>query len=201
MFLGSETIKRQFFDCVSLPVEGIEDYVCFYDRIYPIPFLDVLGASAVIATIGIRVGNRILTERGLGERVARKSALIANVVLDALDDDYLVQITNTRGKIYVGWILLGPGISRDGKLEDVAIAPLYSGHRHPTTQEMIRDIDYSLALDEYRERVKKENRDDDMGVPPNAEMSVVIPMGEIALIRRHNEDLEEFFFPMGEPAN
>ena len=201
VFLVLEMIKQEVFDCSSVPVEGLEDLLCPFDRVSPIPFLDVLLACGLIALLGIGVGNLQLTERKLGERIARKSGLIANVVLDALDEHHLVQITTTRGKVYVGWIFLGPGISREGKVEDVAVAPLVSGHRDPITQVVALDIDYSIALDEYAGLVRLVKGVDAMQSQRQPEMSVVIPMGEIALIRRYNEELVESFVSISDDAD
>ena len=150
----------------------------------------------MITFLIIFLGNRALSNQKLGENIARKSGLIANLVLDALNGDHLVQITTTRGKVYIGWILLGPGISREGKVEDVAVAPLFSGHRDPDTQKFTPDIDYSLALFKLAELLEKDDDELNTQIPKRPEMSVVIPMGEIALIRRHNDELDEFFYPM-----
>ena len=80
------------------------------------------------------------------QTLARKSGLIANEVLEALKGNHLLQITTTRGKVYIGRVLLGPGIYREGKVEEIAVAPLFSGHRDPSTQEIYLDLDDSLAL-------------------------------------------------------
>lgn len=201
MLFVIEGIKTQFFGCTSFQFEGLEEARCSLDRIYPLPFLDVLAATIAFVLFGIRVGNMAFTDREMDEQIARKSGLIANVVLDALAEDHLVQITTTRGKVYVGWVILGPGISREGKVEDVAVVPLYSGHRDPTTQKVTLDIDYSLALDEYDEIFQNESNVVDTQSPHRPEMSVVIPMGEIALIRLHNDEIERYFFPMNTTVN
>ena len=198
LLLVSLLIKIRFFDCTSLNQHDQIVLICAIDRVLPIPFVDVLIATFTVATLIIFVGNRVLPDYELGEQIARKSGLVANVVLDALNGSYLVQITTTRGKVYIGWVLLGPGISREGKVEDIAVAPLFSGHRDPNTQKMMLDIDYSLALDELTDLAKKDEGAVDDYIPQKEEMSVVIPMGEIALIRRHSEALEGYFFPMGE---
>ena len=196
VFWTTLTIKTRAFNCTSIRVEGLGDFYCTIDRVLPFPFLDVLAATFLISMLIIGIGNLVLTDRKLGEQIARKSGVIANVVLDAQNDEQLVQITTTRGKVYVGWVLLGPGISRDGKVEDIAVAPLFSGHRDPNTQQMLLDIDYSLALDELADLAEKEDEEIDARIPRRAEMSVVIPMGEIALIRRHDEVLKRYFVPM-----
>lgn len=169
---------------------------CYIDTFYPLPFFDVLFVSGVFAWLSKYVDNRLLSDDELGIRIARKSGLIANVVLDALAADHLVQVTTVRRKVYIGYVLLGPGISREGNVADIAIVPLYSGHRVEKTQRLVEDIDYSRALFNYANLVYEEGEEVDVLSPQRPEMSVVIPIGEIALIRRHTEGLSESFLPI-----
>ena len=76
--------------------------LCYVDEFYPLPFLDILIASGFFSWISKYVDNRVFTEEKLGRQIARKSGLIANVVLDALVGAHLVQITTLRGKVYIG---------------------------------------------------------------------------------------------------
>ena len=191
-------IKRFLLDCDDIDQGQV---LCEIDQYYPLPFLDILLVSALFAWVSKYLDNWLLTDEELGVQIARKSGLIANVVLDALAGDHLVQITTLSGKVYIGWILLGPGVSRKGDVEDIAVVPLYSGHRDRETQRAIKDIDYSVALLEYAELVKGDGEEVDLRSPQRPEMSVVIPIGEIALIRRHSEELEQFFFPIDEAVN
>ena len=198
VFVVLEALKLNLLHCTSMRVEGFEDMICSFDSRYPLPFLDVQVLCAIIVGLGIWGGNARLSDREVGVQIARKTGLIATVVLDALDEDHLIQITTTRGKVYVGWIFLGPGISGDGKIEDVAIAPLASGHRNTTTQKAILDIDYSVALDIFAEEVNKEDEHGASQLQLQQEMSVVIPMGELALIRRYNQELAKVFGSIAE---
>lgn len=184
-------IKFSLLECPYIAGSG--QVKCTFDRFYPLPFSDILIASVAAAWLSKYVDNRILTENELGEQIARKSGLIANIVLDALIAKHLVQITTLRGKVYIGWVMLGPGLSRTGTLADIAVVPLYSGHRDEKTQLVVRDIDYSQALYEYAKLIKAEESEVDELSPQHPDMSVMIPMGEIALIRRHTESLTESF--------
>lgn len=65
---------------------------------------------------------------------------------------------------------------------------------------MSLDVDYLLALFRLAELDREENGQTGSRIPKQAEMSVVVPTGEIALIRRFNEELDEFFFPMRNEA-
>ena len=193
-------LKIYGFDCANFA--NVHSEVCLVDRIYPVPFLDVLVGSALIAFLLIVCGNRLLTDDERRNRIARKSSLIASTVLDSQEGSYLGQVTTMRGKVYVGWITLGPGLSKEGKPQDIAVVPLYSGHRNPSTQEMILDIDYSSALAIRSQSVESmaTTMEDTRENPPK-EMSVVIPVEEIALIRRHDLELAESFLKTNVSVN
>ena len=192
-------VKRYFFECDDL--FGPESTECALTREFPFPFFDVLLGCTWLAGVSIALGNRAKSKDKVSAELARASGLIANELLDALDGSHLVQITTVRGKVYIGWILRGPGISMQGKVEDIAIVPLLSGHRDPETQQVRLDLDYTLALREYEKIVRHENESGNLDSRRNSEMSVVIPMVEIALIRRHSEELSDMFLPVDDLDN
>ena len=180
-------VKWVFLGCQFDVKSG--QVLCRFEQSYPLHYLDILIGSGLIAILVPLISNRVLSDRKVGMRIARKSSLIANVVLDALDERFLVQITTARGKMYIGWVMHGPGISQQGQLADIAVVPLFSGHRDVNTQELSKDIDYSDALTSYRSRIKSDSEVTNTGSPEETELSVVIPIGEIALIRWHSEEL------------
>ena len=141
VWITLNAVKSQFFDCTSLTI--IEDRVCWFEARYPLPQLDVIFLASVLATLLVLVSNLIYTREKVGEKIARESGLIGKIVLEALDGDHLLQVTTVRNKVYVGWILTGPGMSKQGKVEDVAIVPLYGGFRDPSSHRVLINVNYA----------------------------------------------------------
>ena len=186
-------IKLWFQGCVNIDTPTLE--MCEIDKHYPIPFIDILALSTLTVAVFVYFGNLKLTDREISERIARQSGNVANIVLDAQIGNHLAQVTTVRGKVYIGWLSFGPGLSKLGKPQDLAVVPLYSGHRDPVTQRVSMDVDYSFALDEYIELVNRGESEgtgvNEARTKPPRQMSVVIPIEEVALVRRYNEELTE----------
>lgn len=179
-------IKKVCFDCTS--VEMFDIPVCYVDQQYPIPQLDVLFGSSVVAAVLVLIGNLVFSREKLGARIARDSGLVGTMVLDALEGNHILQVTTVRNKVYVGWILTGPGISNRGKVEDIAIVPLLGGFRDQQSQNVVLNTDYSSDVSRFVIGVKAstDSLSEQSAVSP--ESSVIIPMGEIALLKRIQDD-------------
>lgn len=188
MWVVIATVKVTVLDCDLARV--LKNQECWLEKHYPYPFSDVLVASAVFAFIVWSIDHWINSEQEVMEKLARDRGWMENFILDALNYRYLVQITTVRRKVYVGWIQEGPGASPndDGRVEDIAMVPLYSGHRSRETQAVRIDSNYSSAIQEtvMTKLSEEERRDEDLVNKVLDELSVVIPINEIALMRRYS---------------
>ena len=173
--------KLAVFDCLSMATAMRS--VCAIDQVYPLPQLDVLGVSIVLVVVLVYGGNRAYPIEKIGEASARGSGLIGRTLIDALDGDYLIQITTVRNKVYVGWIMRGPGVSSEGLIKDIAIAPLYAGYRAEQTHLVELNADYSAYVKNVVDSHPNSSRLDADEI--RSELSVIVPIGEIALIKRH----------------
>lgn len=180
-------LKLQFFDCTSLT--SIDVKSCWIENRYPLPQLDVLVLASTVATLLVLIGNLVYSREKVGLKVAKESGLVGRTILEALEGHQLIQINTVRNKVYIGWILTGPGMSQQGKVEDVAIVPLYGGFRSQESQRIVLNVNYSTDVRSYERRLKESDLDSPEHRQPD--LSVVIPMGEIALIKRPPTDLDE----------
>lgn len=189
VWLVVNAIKNEYFGCTSVRTFGLP--VCLADQRYPLPQLDVLFGSTMVAALLVLLGNIVFSREKLGARIARDSGLIGTVVLDALEGNHLLQVTTVRNKVYVGWILTGPGMSKRGNVEDIAIVPLFGGFRDQQSHNVVLNTDYSTDVNAYADglKVSNDSASDQSVVSP--EMSVIIPMGEIALLKRFQGKLLE----------
>ena len=171
---------------------------CWIDAWYPLPHLDVLLVSSLLALLMVWIGNKLRSSTEVAEELARQSGFSANLILDALNEYHLLQITTIRNKVYVGWLSIGPGISAQGNILDLAVVPLFSGHRDPFTQKMVLDIAYAAALEkQLLNGLTRRTAANNSLETSLQELSVVIPTNEILLIRRHTMDLHEVFTDSG----
>lgn len=102
-----------------------------------VPFAqsNVLIVSTTIVFVAVGIENLFVRSDSVWEKAARRTGEIPNLVLDALAESRLVQLTTVRGKVYVGWIGFGPPLSRRGEIFDIAVVPLFSGFRDKDTQK------------------------------------------------------------------
>lgn len=107
------------------------------------------------------------------------------MVLDAFDKHWFVQVTTVRRKVYVGFIRQGSAINQRGEIPDFAIMPVFSGYHDRDTLE--KHIDVSDAYLSVVEKLSHQKLSRDEAVVQAQESSVVIPVSEIALIRRVDE--------------
>ena len=188
MWVVIATVKITVLDCDLARV--LTHRECWIEEHYPYPFIDVLVASVVVAFIVRAIDHWINPEQKVMEKLARDRGWMENFILDALNYGYLVQVTTVRRKVYVGWIQEGPGASPndDGRVEDIAMVPLYSGHRNRANQAVRIDSNYSSEIQEtFMTKLSEEERkDDDLVNKVLGELSVVIPINEIALMRRYS---------------
>ena len=160
----------------------------------PFPQSDVLLVSAAVALLTIRIGNSRREKDEVRERIARASGLIPQLLLDAVNERCLVQVTTARRKVYVGWIWMGPSITERGQISDVAILPMVSGYRDRETQEVHLVTDYKGAIKRYiHDPIERNLLSAEQLETRRREMSVVIPTIEITLIRRFIENLSAQF--------
>ena len=188
MWIGFTALKLTTTEC-DLD-EVMQNHACWFDLKLPYPLLDVLVASAGYALILGGLDRVINTPKKVARKLARNHGWMVNFVLDTLDEGGLVQITTVRGKVYVGWMQKGEGsFLIDGKIEDIAIVPLYSGHRSPESQVVTTDSNYSILIDQAIEGLSPRDREDEAKVNEAlSEFGVVIPCEEIALMRRYSRE-------------
>lgn len=166
----------------------------FVLRYLPFPQSDVLLVSASVALLIIRIGNSRWGKDELRDKIARASGLIPQLVLDAVKERSLVQVTTSRRKVYVGWIWMGPSITERGQISDVAILPMASGYRDRETQEVHLVTEYKRAMKQYiHDPIERNLLSNEQQETRRREMSVVLPITEITLIRRYLENLSTHF--------
>lgn len=160
---------------------------CWIERDFPLPHVDVLAASAIFALLLGFVDNRIHSSRDVGIALARERGWMENFILDAVNGHYAVQITTIRRKVYIGWLQEGAGgIPADGVIDDIGIVPLYSGYRNRLTLSVEIDAKFSTTVNERILNLPESQRRDRQIINSVVEdMVVVIPINEIALMRRH----------------
>lgn len=157
--------------------------------------------TAVFAYLMPMIENKFVKlEDQLTESPA-ESGLIPALILEALDQSTLVEITTFRRKSYVGWIIRGPGISKQERMSDVAVLPLYSGYRNRLDLTLLLTTDYSRVHDKILNAENAEKADiseEDEGLRESIEkigyqMSVVLPLDDIASIRPYIPSLTDAF--------
>ncbi len=155
---------------------------------------DVLLLTGIVVLATLLIGNRRRTKDEIRVEIARESGLIPQLILDAVDERCLVQVTTARRKVYIGWIWMGPSITDRGQINDFAIMPMQSGYRDRATHEVYLKTDYREALRHYLYEPTTQGllSKRDLEVR-RREMSVVVPVGEITLIRRYIDNLSELF--------
>ena len=159
-----------------------------------VPFLqaDSLVGCGLIAIVYVLTSNKRNPANAVKTKIARESGLIPSLVIDAVKDVPLVQLTTTERVVYVGWIFIGPMISEQGEISDVAIFPLRSGYLDHETQEIRLQIDNrerfrDYILDQVTQGLLKMNE-------INArlqEMSVLLPIANVNSMTRYVEELDK----------
>ena len=157
---------------------------CTLGVLYPFPYFDVLVIAFLLAFLLNRLVNLLIRRDKVVEEINRESSLINALVLDALHEKHLIQVTTIRGKVYIGWIWMGPRFTRNSELREVPIVPLMSGHRDITNQNMKIDFSYAPAIEV---------------VSALEDLSIYIPIDEVALIRKHDFDVERSFTRLDGP--
>ena len=184
-------VKERFGFCTF--EEIYVGHTCTFTEYLSYPQGDTLAVSAILALIAVLILNYIFRWQEIVVKIARTSGLIPNLALDAVDQEWLVQVTTIRRKVYVGWIWRGLAITPKGEMPDLMLLPLRSGHRDPNTAQVNFDTHYAAALWKFIDELKSENLSDEEVDERMVEMTVVIPVSEISLIRRHSEELEDEF--------
>ena len=181
--------------------------VCWVEKDYPFRYADSLIFTAVFAYLMPMIENKFVKLEDQLTESAAESGLIPTLILKALDQSTLVEITTFRRKSYVGWIIRGPGISKQGRMSDVAVLPLYSGYRNRLDLTLLLTTDYSCAHDKMLE---KDNTSKGMSLSKadvsgkdkelresieeiGHQMSVVLPLDDIASIRPYIPSLTDAF--------
>ena len=149
------------------------------------PF-DVLIVAIVLGGCVLIVLNKVHQEYAVAEEIARERGLIENFILDATRRYYEVQVTTVRGRVYVGVLVQGPDfLPIDGKIESIAIVPIESGYRDPVLQSVKLEENNWQAIEDRILAIPEEVRQDDVRISTLLnELSVVIPINEIALLKR-----------------
>lgn len=93
----------------------------------------------------------------------------------------------------MGWVWRGLAITPKGELSDLVILPLRSGYRDRNTLQVSFDTHYADALGKFIDELKSNNLSYEEQEERMKEMTVVIPVSEISLIRRHSEELKDEF--------
>lgn len=185
VWIPLELAKMVFLDCLSFAWRTFP--ICDVNQ-FAVRNVDALALTAALALAICWTWNRRHPEDVIKERLARDFGLIGNMLVDVANDAALVQVTTMRGKVYVGWLASVPGVSRDGVVQDIALVPLMSGYRDPATQSVVEELNYSNAIRAYGKDVREE-----AALPSFFEQfSVLIPMAEVCLIRRHLPDFVAF---------
>ena len=185
---------------------------CGVELVYPVPYADSVLMTWVFAHFFPLISNRFVDLTAQLTNSSRDSGLIPSMILDALDDYTLLEITTFRRKSYIGWIRTGPGISKEGRMMDVAILPLQSGYRDKSDLTLHMTTDYANALDKRVADIleeswnqiaedstcmnpsKKEPDEKDLAIEEVVrQMSVVIPLTDIASIRPYDFELRDVF--------
>ena len=166
---------------------ALQDFLSF-------PQADVLFLTATIVYGILVIGNRRRTKDEILVELARESGLIPNLILDAVDERCLVQVTTVRRKVYIGWIWIGPSITDRGQINDFSIIPMKSGYRDRKTQQVHINTEYREVIRQYLyEPATQGVLSNEVLEARRQELSVVIPVVEITLIRRYVDNLTELF--------
>lgn len=179
--------------CICPPEQIYVLNTCTFTEYLNYPQGDALVVSALLAVIAILLLNRIFKWEKILVRMARASGLIPIFALDAVDQGWLIQVTTIRRKVYVGWVWRGLAITPKGELPDLMIVPLRSGYRDRNTLQVSFDTHYAFALGKFIDELQSKNLSSKEQEERMKEMTVVIPVNEISLIRRHSEELKAEF--------
>lgn len=202
-------IKVWWADCDFLDV--VDGDVCWVEKNYPFQYVDSLIFAAVSAYVIPKVENKFVRLPDRLAKSAAESGLIPTLILEALNQSTLVEITTFRRKSYVGWITKGPGISTKGRMLDVAILPLHSGYRDESDLTLLLTTDYTpahvkmldIAIERYNKSMGKNLSKADFAGKGDElkefveeignQMSVVLPLNDIASIRPYIPSLKDTF--------
>lgn len=184
------SIKVRWYGCDFLQVATFSRCGSFEATPYPF-MLEVVFAVVLAVSISL-FQNALADRRKALETASRASGEIPSLILDALNRKFLLEVTLRSRKVYVGWILRGPGIANDGAMVDVAISPLSSGYRDSMTLAVVLTTDFEPS---YRnEQLSEDSIEvthliDDQLDQYGRDTSVLIPLSEIVAIRPFNVEI------------
>ena len=159
---------------------------CSFEQDYPFPFFDTVLLSVAIAEFAPFVANYWYTNRMAREAAMKDAGLIPEILIDAQISDTSIEITTKSRKIYIGWVIEGPGITKKGEIADVAIVPVESGYRDEATLKRTTTTNYAKVIDGLLED----------GVAPDEierVMRIAIPISEIVSIRPFSVEIRQKF--------
>lgn len=174
---------------------------CGYDVLLPFYLADVILIALAITVVRVLVENTIRDNSSALQSLVRESGLIPRLILDAADSREVVEVVTFRRKVYIGWIASGPGITSKGQLVDVAILPAWSGYRDEKT--------LNLEIESYYGNVLRDVRNGEEGIQTGQDsdqlltqrLSVLIPVSDIASIRRFSKEVYDRFQIQGAVLN
>ena len=185
--------KVNVLDCSINHV--IYGQACWKIPIHPLPHSDVLVLEIVLALLYLLIERVLYPMKKANEKVARESGPLANFIVNAMKSLYRVQITTIRDKVYVGVIRMGSGVSSGKVIQDIEVIPIASGYRHPTTHKVMINTDYSAVLAKLlpTKRVASGQFTEQEADERLYELSVNMPLSEVALIRKYSDELNALF--------
>ena len=134
----------------------------------PFAHSGTVAMSAALAVLLPPLLNRLESEKAAARKAARAGGdLVECVLQDAVENGTLVEVSLRNSKSYVGWVQDSGVDARDEC--DVALIPLMSGYRHPTTRALMLTTNYAKVFSQWDETREA--------------FTVVFPMPEITLAR------------------
>lgn len=160
---------------IFLPSDGSFPIVATWRSYAPFEYAGTVTISALLAVIVPLVANPFFDKNKRAMRAAiAHGDLTECLIQEAVDSNgrQLVEVSTKGSKCYIGFALES-GVAAGGEA-DIAVVPLASGYRDSETRELRITTNYSPAL---------QQGDLEIG-----EFRVVIPLSEIASVRRFDPD-------------